>query len=154
MYCVLEDNQNRLSICPQNWIKTTIDDKQIVYWPRSNQTAYINDPDSEPVLSGPNKWLIVSDKIKRTNIPTKGEAEKIMDEMLENSRTETDDDQMTNRSEDCENNRVRNKSANQSGPNIQCCANATGFGSKRPYFVAKNTKQQIFSTCVDLSKAN
>lgn len=90
MYCILEDNRGRLSLCPQNWIKTSADGTETLYWPKSNQNSQIGDPDSEPVVSGQNKWLIVHDKVKRRNIPSKSEAELEMEQMLEQSKTETE----------------------------------------------------------------
>lgn len=90
MYMILEDNRGRLSHCPQKWLKTSSDGKEIKYWPKSNQNALIGDPESEPILSGENKWLTVKDKIKRRNIRSKSEAEREMNRMCENTRTETE----------------------------------------------------------------
>lgn len=92
MYCILEDNRGRLSYCPENWIKTSSDGAEVIYWPKSNQNTYIDDPDSEPVLSGANKWLVIQDKVKRRHLQSKAEANHEMDQMLMLSRTETDTD--------------------------------------------------------------
>lgn len=45
---------------PDNWIVPTDDGANIVYWPKKNQTVLINDPKSVPVLSGEDKWLMLT----------------------------------------------------------------------------------------------
>lgn len=90
MFVVLQDRCGRLSYAPQNWVKVCEDNKEIIYWPKKNQTALQNDATSEPVLFGENKWLIIGDTVKRRGILTKELAEKEIDEMMQTGDTDYD----------------------------------------------------------------
>lgn len=94
MYAILEDRYGRLSYAPENWIKVGEDSREIVFWPKKDLSMLLNDPRSEPVFVGEYKWLTIKDKIKRRGLPTKDAAEKEIDIMSENTRTETDETEM------------------------------------------------------------
>lgn len=94
MFVILEDRFGRLSSAPQNWVKVSHDNKEIVYWPKSNLTILLNDASSEPVTEGENKWLIVSDTIKRRGLLTKNAAETEIERMMQYSGTDEDNDKI------------------------------------------------------------
>lgn len=92
MYVILEDSRKRLSYAPQKWVIVNEKGVEVIYWPKKNQSLLQNDPDSEPVLTGENKWLIVKDTIKRRGLNTKEEAEQEMKHMMAQTQTEEDGD--------------------------------------------------------------
>lgn len=96
MFVILEDRYGRLSSAPQNWVRVCHDNKEIVYWPKSNLTILLNNASSEPVTEGENKWLIVSDTIKRRGLPTKNAAEAEIERMMQYSGTDEDNDKIIN----------------------------------------------------------
>lgn len=88
MFVILEKKGGKLSFCPQKWVKKSDDGKDVVFWPKKNQTTLQQDPESEPVLDGAEKWLYVPDLVKRWNIPSVKEAEHEIDVMI--NKTDTD----------------------------------------------------------------
>lgn len=96
MYAILEDKRGGLSCCPQNWIKQSEDGQETRYWPKNYQNELVNDPYSEPILSGEDKWLIVKDKIKRRNLLSKLDAEKEMERMDNKTETEEEENDVIN----------------------------------------------------------
>lgn len=92
MFVILEDRFGRLSFAPESWVLRNAENEEVVYWPKTNQTLLIRDPTSK-VLTGPDKWLIVADTVKRRGLPelkTVEGTEELIEEMMGQSRTETD----------------------------------------------------------------
>lgn len=90
-FMILEDKCGRLSYAPQNWLLQE-DGKDIIYWPRKNQTILQKESDSTPILTGEDKWLVIHDKIKRKNLKSFRDAESEIEDMLAKSVTESDTD--------------------------------------------------------------
>lgn len=91
MFVVLQDRHGRLSYAPQTWIKVGSDGREIIYWPKQNQTVLQNDPHSQPVMEGNGKWLVIDEVIKRRNIASKEDVEREIDEMALESNTDGDE---------------------------------------------------------------
>lgn len=98
MFVILQDVRGRLSYAPESWVKLNDKNEEVVFWPKRNQTSLQNDPTSEPIIFGDNKWLEVNDVVKRRGILSKELAEKEMDVMMMTSSTdETDSEQIIRR---------------------------------------------------------
>lgn len=91
-FMILEDKYSRLSFAPQNWLGRDKDGREIIYWPKKNQTTLVQQADSVPVFDGEYKWLVIRDKVKRKNIRTVVEAEEEIEEMMNKSVTEPETD--------------------------------------------------------------
>lgn len=83
MFVILQDSRNRIDYAPQNWVKYKTDGTEIVYWPKKNLSNLQCDPNSEPITEGSEKWHVVPDTVKRRNIPTVDEANRILKKMME-----------------------------------------------------------------------
>lgn len=110
MFLILEDRRGRLSHAPAKWVKVAGDNREIIYWPKKNQFALQNDPESEPVLEGEYKWLIINDKIKRRGLASKEAAEAEIDRMMEYPKTETEVSEEENEGQTGESVSTRRKS--------------------------------------------
>lgn len=74
-------------------MKTDKNGVEKIYWPKNNIKIQQCDPNSQPVTSGPEKWHIVNDTVKRRNIATAEEANaKVLEMMRLVTESENDDD--------------------------------------------------------------
>lgn len=81
MFVILQDSRNRVDFAPANWIKGNDDGSEIIFWPKKDVTVLQSDPNSEPVTSGPDKWHVVYDKVKRRDIATVEDANVELEKM-------------------------------------------------------------------------
>lgn len=67
--------------------------EEVKYWPRKNLTKLQCDPNSEPITSGPDKWYVIDDTIKRRDIPSVEECNKEL-ERMEYNLTESENEML------------------------------------------------------------
>lgn len=93
MFVITEDRFGRLDFGPEKWVSRDQKNIEFIYWPKKDQTLLQRDPNSAPVISGPDKWIAKYDTIKQRAIPeltTVERTENFLDKMLQQSRTEND----------------------------------------------------------------
>lgn len=91
---ILEDRCGRLSCCPQNWLKIE-NGIEIIFWPKKNISNLQKDANSMPICEGEDKWITVTDTIKRRNIMRYEDAEAELERMMETDPTDTDGEHNT-----------------------------------------------------------